>query len=123
MDLIDKFDLEAVPGITGTDATLTYVARRASTAVASKWCHPIDPAPDWVKDIAIDVAVRYLNNPKGITSVTRSVDDASRTERFENTGQRMTRGFELTDEEIAALCPVRRNRVGSIRLRVPGVCR
>lgn len=116
--LIAANDLEDLPGLATTEEQRTYAARRASSLVVSRWADPISPPPEWVRDIAIDVAVRYLTNPRGITSVTRTVDDASRTERYE--GPRREGGFNLTDDEIARLNPtVRRRRVGSIRLAVP----
>lgn len=116
-DIITYQDLVDVPGLSATEGQRTYAARRASNLVASKWVKPVDDAPQWVKDIAIDVATRYLANPRGVTSYTRSVDDASRTERFEN-GARG--GFYLTAGELEQLCPTMRRRVGSARLSVPG---
>ena len=119
--LITRADLTAVPGVTGTDEQLDYAARRASDAVTSGWCNPIDPAPPWVKDIAIDMAADYLANPTGATSTTRSVDDASRTVRWDgNYRPRRIASFELTDAERDKLCPKVRRGVGSIRLGVPG---
>lgn len=117
-DLLELTDL--LPA--ATDQQLKYAARRASSLVAGNWASPIDPAPQWVKDIAIDVAARYLANPRGVTSVTRSLDDASRTERYEGGGTRAGK-FYLDDDEFAKLNPKVRTRVGSTRLHVPGVCR
>lgn len=118
-DIITKDDLAGLPGVTGTDAQLAYAARRAGTAVSSAWRTPIDPVPQWVKDIAIDVAMRYLSNPTGATSTTRSVDDASRTVRYDR-GPTPGGGFTLTADERSKLSPIVRRRVGSARLAVPG---
>ncbi|GAA1909365.1 hypothetical protein GCM10009737_08270 [Nocardioides lentus] len=116
-DLITEPDLAAVPGVPGTVEGRTYAARRASTAVGRHWAGAV-PAPQWVKDIAIDLAVDYLHNPTGTTSVTRSVDDASRTDRYDG-ARRRGAPFELTATEIARLAPPKaRRRVGSIRLGV-----
>jgi hypothetical protein len=119
-DLITADDLSGIPGISGTPDELAYAARRASSSVAPAWCRPVDPPPQWVKDIAIDVAVRYLHNPRGTTSVTRRIDDASRTERYEDGVASGVGSFELEDSERKRLCPAVRRRVGSIRLAVPG---
>lgn len=118
--IITKNDLAGLPGVTGTDTELEYAARRAGVAVESAWATPVDPVPQWVKDLATDVAVRYLNNPRGVTSVTRSVDDASRTERYGERGAPLGGGFTLTDDELARLSAIVRRRVGSTRLAVPG---
>lgn len=123
-DLISETDLQDLPGITSTPAQRTYAARRASNLVSSHWAKPVDPVPPWVKDIAIDVAARYLSNPRGLASTTRTVDEASRTERFETgTGSRPRRGFFLEEDELRRLAPKIRRRVGSVRLGVPRVDR
>lgn len=119
MTIITKHDLAEVPNLPSSEADLTYAARRASSAVGAAWANPVDPAPLWVKDIAIDVAVRYLHNPRGTTSVTRSIDDASRTERYER-GSIPGGNFSLTDAEADKLTRRPRRRTGSIRLTVPG---
>lgn len=119
MAIISGTDLTNVPGIPA-NVDLDYLARRASSAVEAAWCHPVNPAPAWVKDIAIDVALRGASNPMGRTSrtLTRSIDDASRseTERYDSGAV----GWALTDEERSRLCPIPRRGIGSMRLRVPG---
>lgn len=118
--LIGGSDLTDVPGVNGTDAQLEYAARRASDAVMSGWCNPIDPPPQWVRDIAVDMAADYLMNPTGATSTTRSVDDASRTVRWDgNLRPRRTASFELTDAERQKLCPKIRLGLGNMRVHVP----
>lgn len=124
--IITAADLAGVPGLgAASDDEKTYAARRAGDLVASSWCTPTDPVPQWVKDIAVDVAVRYLSNPRNLSSVTRTkaLDDASRseTERYAD-GTRG--GLSLTDDELTRLCPTaitgRVAGIGSMRLRVPG---
>jgi hypothetical protein len=120
-DIITGADLVNVPGVSGTPAELEYAARRAAAAVAASWCNPVDPAPQWVKDIAIDVAADYLVNPTGATSTSRSIDDASRTVSFKAQRPRRPGPFQLTENEAERLCPKVRRGVGSISLGVPRV--
>lgn len=120
--IIDRNDLSGIPGVSGTDAELDYAAKRASARVEEAWCNPTGSPPQWVRDIAIDVAVRYLTNPRGVSSVTRRVDDASRTERYGEGGPGAVPqiGFHLTDDEKTRLCPKVRRSVGTITTKVPG---
>lgn len=104
-----------------TDA-LDNIAARANALVDEAWANPIDPAPEWVKNIAWNVALRAGANPTGVTSTTRSWDDVTRTDRFES-GQRQ--GIYLTDDEATELRgdtadPTQPVGVGSIRMKVPG---
>ena len=102
--------------------TLTHAVDRATALVLEAWAKPVDPAPAWVVAITEAVAIRWLNNPKGLSSLTISIDDASRTERRDT--EEIRTGFYLTDEEARRLAaaggPSKQNRVGSIRLAVPG---
>lgn len=118
-DIITGSDLATVPGARDSSAEdRDYAAQRASNAVAAAWSNPVTPPPNWVRDIAIDLAVDYLANPTGATSTTRSIDDASRTVRYE--GARVRGGpFLLTEDERSRLCPRITRRVGSVRLAVP----
>lgn len=119
--LIDGTDLANVPGISGTSEQLAYAARRASDAVMAAWCNPIVDPPQWVKDIAIDVAADYMANPNGATSTSRSIDDASRTISFKAQRPRRPGPFQLNATELERLCPKVRRGVGSISLGVPRV--
>src|SRR5690606_19112557 len=56
-----------------------------------------------VADVEVAAVVRKITNPTGLTSVTRSVDDASVTTRRE--GEDTRGGLELTDAEWASLLP------------------
>ena len=81
----------------------------------------LSPVPTTVKAIALEVAARGYSNATGITSVTKSFDDASKTERREVRGGK--RGVFLTAEDIDALLAaagLKAHRgVGSIQLKVP----
>ena len=121
MDAITSADLCVYP--TGAEARqLDFAAERASALVAAAWVAPSvgAPWPEWVRSIAIEVALRWLYNPKGLESYTVAVDDASRTERAGAGAHRV--GLSLTDAERRALGGVRQmgSRVGSIGLSVPG---
>lgn len=117
--IITFTDLESHPGIAGTREHTASVAQRASALVYQKWANPVTPVPAWVKEIAIDVALRVLINPKGLESVTKSADDVSITERHSVSGGRL--GMHLTDREAALLSGAARSaRFGSMRIGVPG---
>lgn len=120
MPIITGADLASYPGVTTPEHELNDIAAQASALVEEAWVNPVTPAPQWVKTIATNAALRVHWNPKGLQSWTRSVDDASRTERTAVTEGRV--GLYLTDDETARLSrpAATRHRVGSIRTRVPG---
>jgi hypothetical protein len=101
---------------------ITSVVTRTNALVTEQWTHPVDPVPEWVKNIAWNVAIRAGANPTGVTSTTRAWDDITRTDRFES-GQKQ--GVYLTDDEETKLHgdidsaggPV---AAGSIPMVVPG---
>lgn len=103
-------------------AALDNVADRTNALVDEEWSNPSDPAPQWVVNIAWNVAIRAGRNPLGVTSTTRSFDDITRTDRWE-AGQ--PEGVFLTDDErrllnndgAAAPTPILPAR--SIRMSVP----
>jgi hypothetical protein len=91
--------------------------------VTEAWKTPVPvgkPVPAWVRAIAFEVGARAARNPKGLQSWTRSVDDASRTERYSDVSARA--GVYLTEAEEARLGgkAARKHRYGTIRLDVPG---
>lgn len=102
---------------------LDNIAQRTNQLVDEEWANPVTPIPQWVVNIAWDVALRAGVNPTGVTSTTRSFDDITRTDRWE-AGQR--NGVHLTDDErqllnndgAAAPTPVLPAR--SIRMAIPG---
>ncbi|MBS42920.1 MAG: hypothetical protein CMH83_07155 [Nocardioides sp.] len=120
IDIITTADLIAYPGAgnpTETDAT-AYV-ELANGLVTEAWKCPTTPVPWWVKAIALEAAARGSRNPRGLQSWTRSVDDASRTERVAES-QLKQLGVHLTADERTRLAgrSRRRRRYGSIRLQV-----
>lgn len=73
------------------------------------------PTAQDVIDVEVAAVARKVDNPTGVTSVTRSVDDASVTTRREGattTGDPLS----LTDDEWSALLPAqsKRSRVFSV---------
>ncbi len=120
MEIITGSDLAFYPGVGGTDSeSFDSLAAAVSALVSEAWAAPVDPAPEWVRTIAINAALRLHWNPKGLESWTRSWDDFSRTERA--AAGDGSSGLSLTAEERRQLGGATgRRRVGSIRLRVPG---
>lgn len=117
-EIITGPDLADLPGVQGYTADqLARTATRLNGLIDDAWKSPEAPAPPWVVEIALDAAVRYLSNPKGLESWTRSVDDASRTERV-RTGDRT--GLYLTKSQLRRLRGSSAGRARSTRLRVPG---
>lgn len=101
-----------------TIAQLDLLVALANDLVTETWRTPEDPAPTWVKAIALEVAARPARNPKALSSLTKSVDDGSRTERM--LADRA--GVYLTKYERTALLgdgrPRRKQRFGTIRVRL-----
>ena len=106
-----------------TNTRLILITDLTNGLVNEKWITPVDPIPFSVKLIALTVASRAWRNDASkaaLQSVTRSVDDASRTERYAvSASDASEAGVFLTASELAQLRPTRK-RVRSIRLRVPG---
>lgn len=103
-------------------AAIDNIVSRTNALVTEEWSNPVDPAPEWVKNIAWDVAIRAAGNPTpGKTSTTRSWDDVTVTDRWES-GQRG--GVYLTDEEKALLlgdgAEATAVAAASIAMKVPG---
>lgn len=117
-DIITGPNLASQPGVQGYTADqLKGTADRVNALIGEAWKDPSDPAPQWVVEIALDVATRYLANPKGLESWTRSIDDASRTERV-RIGD--LTGLFLTEAQKRRLRGGAGRRARSMRLRVPG---
>lgn len=121
MEIITGDDLASYPGVDGslTTAQLEWVAEQVSALVEGAWQCPVEPVPAWVKAIALNAGGRFAQNPKGLESWTRSIDDASRTERVRgNSGTRS--GIYLSDNDLAALsCADLPSGVGTIRTWPP----
>ena len=75
---------------------LDNVAERTNALIDEEWASPVSPVPQWVVNIAWDVALRAGRNPEGVTSKTDSWDDVTQTKRFES-GQQD--GVYLTESE------------------------
>lgn len=120
MEIITVADLTNYLGsATPAPSNAEFIVELVNDLVTEAWAEPVDPVPSRVKLIALEVAARPARNPKGLSSWTRSVDDASRTERLSDSAART--GVFLTDEEAAYLSGAlrrRRNRYGTIRLRI-----
>lgn len=103
-----------------TNERLALIVDLANGIVTDAWAHPVLPAPAGVVAIALEVAARPLRNPKGLSSFTRHVDDASRTERLSDAAARA--GVFLTDDERAILTgdgtKKKRRQYGTIRLGI-----
>lgn len=119
MDIIDSAALASYLR-TEQDDTIAQLAEFANALVTEEWRTPVEPAPVRVQMITLEAAARAYRNPRGLTSITRTADGSSRTERYAERDQIARAGVYLTDAELASLNP-RRRRIGSIRLRVPGV--
>jgi hypothetical protein len=104
------------------DGAIDNIAQRANALVTQEWANPTTIVPEWVKNIAWDVAIRAAANPKGVTSQTRSWDDLTMTQRWEAG----TTGVKLLDDEKALLnasagaVGTASSPVRSIRMSIPG---
>lgn len=115
--IITGTQLASYPGAgSPSPADAAVYAELVNGVVTEAWKCPVDPVPAWVRAIALEVGARASRNPKGLQSWTRSVDDASRTERYSDSGARA--GIYLTPEEAARLGGKarRRSRYGTIRV-------
>lgn len=85
------------------DATITATVALINELVVSEWANPTADVPVDVRLVAINVARRALQpGASGITSVTVSTDDTSRTVRYSD-AQLEAAGIYLTDDEKAVL--------------------
>jgi hypothetical protein len=92
-DLATYFDREV-------NGAITNIVARTNALVDEEWANPVFPVPQWVTNIAWDVAIRAGRNTEGVTSSTESWDDITVTKRWE-AGE--ADGVYLTDEERARL--------------------
>ena len=122
MGIITVTDLTNYLGsATATPSNAEFLVQLVNDLVTEKWASPVDPVPIDVTLVALEAAARPARNPKGLSSWTRSVDDASRTERISDTAARA--GVFLTADEKALLAGTqkrRRNRYGTIRVKLGG---
>lgn len=102
-----------------TNASLEQIVEFTNELVTEEWVDPIDPVPVKVKLLTLNVAARawvYDPSRSHIESYSRSLDDASRTERYRSSSDHQ--GVYLTDSEIATLNG--RARSNSLRLTIYG---
>lgn len=78
---------------------LDNIVTRTNDLVDEEWAAPRSPIPQWVVNIAWNVALRASRNVDGVTSVTKAWDDVTVTKRFESTGDDEQTGVYLTDAE------------------------
>jgi hypothetical protein len=122
MEIITSTELASYLGdaALATDNRLQLIVDLTNDLVSEKWSKATTPVPASVRLLALAVASRaWRSDPSkaALQSVTRSIDDASRTERYAVSSEKV--GVFLTDAEETQLRG-RRNRVRSIRLKVPG---
>jgi hypothetical protein len=113
--------LEDASVLTSTRAAL--IVELTNSIIDEAWATPIDPAPAWVRSLAITVATRaWVSKPgKGpVESETRAFDDSTKTTRYavrsaDPGGQDV---FLLADE-LDKLGARPSSPVGNVRLHVP----
>jgi hypothetical protein len=97
------------------DASLGQIVTFTNALFDEEWANPTDPVPVKVTLLALSVAARaWAFDPSraNVESVSRSLDDASRTERYRTSDGHG--GVYLTSDEVALLNGERRSR--SVRL-------
>lgn len=119
LDVINTASAASYAGVSVGDFPAIWVDL-ANGLVTEAWKAPTPepPYPSWVQGIALEAVARAIRNPKGLASVTRSIDDGSRTERLPDETSRA--GIYLLPEEQAKLAGTTRRtqRLGTIRTRV-----
>lgn len=121
VDIIIAEDLAGYPGVAASEKTLDWVANAATNTVSDAWVNQVDPVPQWVKDIAVNAALRVIINPKGLEMLSRQLDDSKRTETYakEFVGKV---GIYLTADDIQRLSGAQHPGVGTIRTQPRGWC-
>lgn len=117
IEVITTEQLSAYPGVgtlDASDAAVVFLIATTNALVTEKWRNPVDPIPTSITLLALEVAARALRNPKGLSSWTKSADDASKTERLPDRAARA--GIYLTGAETRKLRGVNaRPRFGTVR--------
>ena len=95
------------------DPSLVQVVDLVNDLIDEEWTTPVDPVPVRIKLLALGVAARaWTHDPSTsrLESVTRGVDDATRTERYRESST--DDSVFLTAAELAILNgqPVTRSR-------------
>lgn len=102
-----------------TDASLIQVVTLTNDLVTEEWASATTPVPVKIKLLALNVAARgWTYNPAtaNLESLSRTLDDASRTERYRTSGENGS--VFLTEAEEAVLNGRARRR--SVRLTIYG---
>lgn len=118
MEIISADDLALRfrdPGL-ADDESFQQVVDLTNELLTEEWTDsPVDPAPIRIKLLAFGVAERaWTHDPSraNIASITRAIDDGSRTETYRTSGSNSN--IYLTDAELALLQGRRLTR--SVRL-------
>ena len=86
------------------NASIEQIVELVNELVSEEWTDPSEPVPARIKLLALGVGARaWVRNPSTahLESVTRSIDDGSRTERYRSSG--VEGSVYLTDAEVAIL--------------------
>lgn len=102
-----------------TDASLALVVSLTNDLLTEEWTTPVNPIPVKIKLLAFNVAARgWTYDPaKGnLESLSRTIDDASRTEKYRTSSDNGS--IFLTEAEEAILNGRKQNK--SVRLTIYG---
>jgi hypothetical protein len=102
-----------------TDTSLVQIVGWTNDLVTEEWTAATTPVPVKIKLLALNVAARgWAYNPAtaNLESLSRTLDDASRTERYRTSSE--SGSIYLTEGEEATLNGRKRRR--SIRLTIYG---
>lgn len=87
-----------------SNASLIQIVELTNELLDEEWASPVEPIPAKIRLLALRVAARgWRNNPAtaNLESITRTLDDASRTERYRTSPS--SEGVFLTNDELAVL--------------------
>ena len=102
-----------------TNTSLIQIVGLTNDLLTEEWTTPADPIPVKITLLALNVAARgWSYNPAtaNLESVSRSLDDASRTERYRTSSE--SGSIFLTEAEEALLNGRKQRR--SVRLTIYG---
>lgn len=121
-DYIDTTLLAAYPGVVVADAATMQLVVDLVNGQVGDILGDLEPVPARATAVALEAAARALRNPQGFTSVSKKIDDWTKTERWEGGDEAPKGGIHLTEAEQAELWGMVRGTpgVGTIRLGVPG---
>lgn len=126
--IFTDIELSAYPGVNldGVTAGTIQLVVMMANGMVTDIIGELTPVPVRAKAIALEVAARSLRNPEGASSVSKKIDDWTKTIRWEGEGAEEA-GVFLTDAEeaelrrmLAAANRSTRRRSRSISMHVPG---